>query len=125
MLDYARPYIYLHSTSVVLPAAPTTSAKPASSRFYSGRGGAGNAHSKAERPVLCFDEEFARHAAQEQKLRGHVGRGGAGNAYSKPEGAEGPVVRKGSDASSHRSSSSSSSVRSGFFARLGKVSSKN
>lgn len=90
---------------------------PTSARFYSGRGGAGNVHAKAERPVLSFDEEYTRQAAREQQLRGYVGRGGAGNAYSKATTTSEPV-RKGSDASSHRSSTSDSSVRSGFFARL-------
>ncbi|KAH7025812.1 uncharacterized protein B0I36DRAFT_351772 [Microdochium trichocladiopsis] len=98
-------------TSTVKPMPPT------SARFYSGRGGAGNAHAKAERPIISFDEEYARQSAREQKLRGHVGRGGAGNAYSKAT-VDSVPVRKGSDASSHRSSTSSSSVRSGFFARL-------
>src|SRR4051794_31059770 len=32
----------------------------AGTRFYSGRGGAGNAHAASERPVISFDEEYAR-----------------------------------------------------------------
>ncbi|KAI0836678.1 hypothetical protein F5Y06DRAFT_100870 [Hypoxylon sp. FL0890] len=85
---------------------PTT-AKKTTSRFYSGRGGAGNAHVAAEKPVLSFDEEFARQSHIEQKPVGYVGRGGAGNVY----GATGPsTARKGSDASSQHSTSSSDSL---------------
>ncbi|KXJ87680.1 hypothetical protein Micbo1qcDRAFT_167235 [Microdochium bolleyi] len=121
--NHFRAPLTTPASGVTSPAL-TSKPLPPSARFYSGRGGAGNAHSKAERPVISFDEEYARHAAHEQKLRGHVGRGGAGNAFdsSKADSA----ARKGSDASSRRSSSSDASVRSGFFGRvLSKVGSKN
>ncbi|KAI1418358.1 hypothetical protein F5Y13DRAFT_149031 [Hypoxylon sp. FL1857] len=92
---------------------PTT-VKQTTSRFYSGRGGAGNAHVSAEKPVLSFDEEFARQSHIEQKPVGYVGRGGAGNIY----GATGPsTIRKGSDASSQHSTSSSGSL-SNIWSRI-------
>ncbi|OTA53981.1 hypothetical protein K449DRAFT_401312 [Hypoxylon sp. EC38] len=85
---------------------PTT-VKQTTSRFYSGRGGAGNAHVAAEKPVLSFDEEFARQSHIEQKPIGYVGRGGAGNIYGATDSS---TTRKGSDASSQHSTSSSGSL---------------
>lgn len=70
-------------------------------RFFSGIGGAGNAHEASERPALSLDEEFDRAAARDQANAGHCGIGGAGNVFR----------RKASDASSsHSDASSSSSV---------------
>ncbi|KAI1370573.1 hypothetical protein F4677DRAFT_349412 [Hypoxylon crocopeplum] len=85
----------------------TTTSTHTTSRFHSGRGGAGNAHVSAAKPVLSFDEEFAHQSHIEQKPIGYVGRGGAGNVYA----AGGPsAIRKGSDASSQHSTSSSGSL---------------
>ena len=137
--------------SSVTPAAgvPTTLTKTASrassasaassassSRFYSGRGGAGNACPVSERRSISLDDEFAYAAAVARaSSSGHVGRGGAGNFYKKPTDANAlagtPATylstadkiahslrklgsgRKGSDASD----ASGSSTRSGFFRR--------
>ncbi|CAI0650251.1 unnamed protein product, partial [Colletotrichum noveboracense] len=68
-------------------------------RFYSGIGGAGNAHSATERPVISFDEDFDRQQVRDRAVVGHVGIGGAGNVSR----------RKGSDASSVLSEESSAS----------------
>ncbi|KAI1847051.1 hypothetical protein JX265_006756 [Neoarthrinium moseri] len=91
---------------------------PSTERFYSGRGGAGNARSAKDRPQLSFDELYKIQSLAEEKPAGHVGRGGAGNVYGSGS------LRKESDASSHRSNSSSGSIKSGFLKRLSSVSSK-
>jgi len=96
---------------------PTTITAPSASkstRFYSGRGGAGNAHASAERPVLSFDEEFSRAEIREKtSTLTHVGRGGAGNVFGSTTASS---VKSRRD-----SSSTSGSVRSGFWARLSNV----
>ncbi|KAI8959645.1 hypothetical protein F5Y11DRAFT_297622 [Daldinia sp. FL1419] len=95
-------------------ATKPTTVKSTTSRFYSGRGGAGNAHVSAAKPVLSFDEEYTHKSHIEQKPVGYVGRGGAGNVY----GAFGSSTsRKGSDASSQHSSSSSGSL-SNIWSRI-------
>jgi len=54
-----------------------------SSKFSSGRGGAGNIHLTSEKAIFSFDEELDRQSTRERKLQAgavyHVGRGGAGN----------------------------------------------
>ncbi|KAH6655819.1 hypothetical protein BKA67DRAFT_250258 [Truncatella angustata] len=95
---------------------------PSSSRFYSGRGGAGNAHAAKDRNAVSFDEQFKLQSHIEARPTGYVGRGGAGNHYSDSSAT--PAHRKDSDAASHRSNSSSGSVRSGFLRRLSSISSK-
>ncbi|KAI0015273.1 hypothetical protein F4780DRAFT_764637 [Xylariomycetidae sp. FL0641] len=107
--------------SGVPTVAEGLSLPPKASRFHSGRGGAGNAHAAAERPVLSFDEEYARHANIEQKPLGHTGRGGAGNVFTPGTASVVPGSsgsRKTSDASSHHSGSSTGSRVSGFLSRL-------
>lgn len=101
--------------TVSKPMPPTTS------RFYSGRGGAGNARSAKDRNVVSFDEQYKLQNHIEGRPSGFVGRGGAGNAFGAPVA---PSQRKESDASSHRSNSSSGSVKSGFLRRLSSISSK-
>lgn len=61
--------------------------------FYSGRGGAGNAHAASKRHVLDFDEEY-RQAAVRDHASGHTGRGGAGNVFKGPVLAMPEVKRK-------------------------------
>ncbi|KAL2132564.1 hypothetical protein VTI74DRAFT_3648 [Chaetomium olivicolor] len=74
-------------SGVPTPATSTTSAS--TRRFYSGRGGAGNARPAGERPVLSFDEEFTRAEVREKTATiSHVGRGGAGNIFSGSFGGE-------------------------------------
>ncbi|KAI9900966.1 hypothetical protein N3K66_005228 [Trichothecium roseum] len=96
--------------NITRPPTTTTSSTPSSSttapasssrslRFFSGVGGAGNAHKADERPVLSLDDEVRRLAAQQDAAVGHCGIGGAGNVYR----------RKASDAGSSSSSSSGSS----------------
>ncbi|KAK4152814.1 hypothetical protein C8A00DRAFT_34489 [Chaetomidium leptoderma] len=73
------------SSSTTSPTTTSSSSSSSSStrRFYSGRGGAGNAHTASERPVLSFDEEFTRAEVREKTATlSHVGRGGAGNTTS-------------------------------------------
>ncbi|OTB09965.1 hypothetical protein K445DRAFT_323434 [Daldinia sp. EC12] len=89
-------------------ATKPTTAPHTTSRFYSGRGGAGNAHVAAAKPVLSFDEEFTHKSHIEQKPVGYVGRGGAGNVYGASIFSS---SRKGSDASSQHSSSSSAPAK--------------
>ncbi|KAK0636305.1 hypothetical protein B0T17DRAFT_481857 [Bombardia bombarda] len=97
-------------------AAPTTT----TARFYSGRGGAGNAHAAVERPLLSFDEEFNRAEVREKAATlSHVGRGGAGNIFSSTHDIK--KDRKQSTSSRRDSSSTSGSVRSGFWNHLGHV----
>ncbi|KAH7011388.1 hypothetical protein EDB80DRAFT_711719 [Ilyonectria destructans] len=79
-----------------------------SRRFFSGIGGAGNAHQASERPALSLEEEYDRVAARDQASMGHVGIGGAGNVYR----------RKASDAASDVSSSSTESVKGKLWARV-------
>ncbi|KAF4837134.1 hypothetical protein CGCTS75_v001390 [Colletotrichum tropicale] len=86
------------ATGVTTPLKPV-SANNSARRFYSGIGGAGNAHSATERPVISFDEDFDRQQVRDRAVVGHVGIGGAGNVSR----------RKGSDASSVLSEESSAS----------------
>ncbi|KAG9255671.1 uncharacterized protein F5Z01DRAFT_672975 [Emericellopsis atlantica] len=94
----------------------TTSRAPASSsprRFFSGVGGAGNVHKASERPSASaiLDDELRRRTAREENSMGHCGIGGAGNVYR----------RKGSDASSQvsdTSSVSSTGSRSKLWAKM-------
>ncbi|KAK4241028.1 hypothetical protein C8A03DRAFT_41541 [Achaetomium macrosporum] len=100
------------SSGVPTPATSTSSSS--TRRFYSGRGGAGNAHAAGERPVLSFDEEFQRAEVREKTATiSHVGRGGAGNIFSvfSPSSKSG----SGDDGESlarHDSGSSDGSTRS-------------
>ncbi|KAI4164219.1 MAG: hypothetical protein LQ342_002183 [Letrouitia transgressa] len=60
--------------------ATTHSASPHPHRYATGRGGAGNYHDAAERPMFKFDEELERERrAGEHVPVYHVGRGGMGN----------------------------------------------
>jgi len=80
-------------------------------RFFSGVGGAGNAHEASERPAVSLDDEVRRMAAREEHAArlGHCGIGGAGNVYR----------RSGSDASdSSASSISSQTSKSKLWARV-------
>ncbi|KAK8099520.1 uncharacterized protein PG998_012761 [Apiospora kogelbergensis] len=101
----------------IATAPITTAPRPSGpGRFYSGRGGAGNAHASAQRPVMCLEESYQLQSHIEAKAVGYVGRGGAGNAFVK--GAAAGQQRKGSDASSVASSRSSGSVRSNLLERI-------
>jgi hypothetical protein len=108
------------------PATTTTSSSSSSAgRFYSGRGGAGNAHKVSERHAMNFDEEYALADARDRRQStGHVGRGGAGNVYGVAESVAAKKKRKhssGADsvASSRDSESIAGSERSaGFWGRL-------
>ncbi|KAI6747501.1 hypothetical protein HG530_015881 [Fusarium avenaceum] len=75
---------------------------------FSGIGGAGNVHAASNRPTLSLDEEFDRAQAREQTNVGHCGIGGAGNVFH----------RKGSDAHSDVSSSSSLNSKLKLWSRL-------
>lgn len=86
----------------------TSSSSASARRFFSGIGGAGNAHEASERPALSLDEEYNRAAARDLSSVGHCGIGGAGNIYR----------RKTSDAASSCSSSSSMSTKSKLWARV-------
>lgn len=78
-----------------------SSATHTSTRFYAGRGGAGNAYPASERQAVNLDDEYvyaAKAAAKSTTTGGYVGRGGAGNFYSNK-----------SSSSSHKKSSGSTS----------------
>ncbi|OAA68084.1 hypothetical protein SPI_00279 [Niveomyces insectorum RCEF 264] len=138
---FRAPTTVTPPTGVPMPLAKVSSAASASSstvhpsphttRFYAGRGGAGNAFPVSERRGLSLDDEYAYAAAvAKSATSGHVGRGGAGNVFSfglKKSHSSPPAAaahRKGSDASTHSSASVSSDeghdgrARTGFWARL-------
>ncbi|ERT03033.1 uncharacterized protein SPSK_09876 [Sporothrix schenckii 1099-18] len=79
-----------------------SSATHTSTRFYAGRGGAGNAYPASKRPATSLDDEYiyaSAAAAKAQSTGGYVGRGGAGNFYSS----------KSSSSSHHKKASGSTS----------------
>jgi hypothetical protein len=116
--NFFRAPVTTPSSGIPTPAAPSTSSSTTTRRFYSGRGGAGNAHAAVERPVLSFDEEFQRAEVREKTATiSHVGRGGAGNIFSAFSPSSSSKSRSGSgdDGASlgrHESGSSDSSTRS-------------
>jgi hypothetical protein len=130
--NFFRAPVTTPSAGVATTYSPATTSSSSSSsssssagRFYSGRGGAGNAHKVAERHVMSFDEEYALADAVERKQSaGHIGRGGAGNVY----GSSSALSKKdrkhsqgaASDTSSRRDSTSTtgSERQSGFWGRL-------
>ncbi|KAI9861878.1 MAG: hypothetical protein M1824_001989 [Vezdaea acicularis] len=64
------------------PQPPLTLPKTTSTRYTTGRGGAGNVCSRSsERAIFSFDEELAREQRREERHAPvyYVGRGGAGN----------------------------------------------
>jgi hypothetical protein len=69
-------------------SAPHTGSVSNPSPFTTGRGGAGNVHSSAERTLFSFDEELERlgraHAESIAPVY-HIGRGGAGNLFHDAE----------------------------------------
>jgi hypothetical protein len=84
-----------HSSSARGPASLFSHGLPApsqSSKFSSGRGGAGNIHAGTERAIFSFDEELERESPRERKINEggmwHVGRGGAGNWTAGKAGGE-------------------------------------
>ncbi|KAL1902907.1 hypothetical protein Sste5346_000819 [Sporothrix stenoceras] len=84
-----------------------SSATHTSTRFYAGRGGAGNAYPASERPAVNLDDEYiyaTKAAAKSTSTGGYVGRGGAGNFYSH---------KSSSSSQSHKKSSGSTSTSSG------------
>jgi len=101
-------------------------------RFYSGRGGAGNAHVAGDRPVLSFDEEFSRAETRDNKATAaggvvltHVGRGGAGNIFNFAAGAkedqeddDGDSLGRRDSSSTQGSGRSTSSSLAGFWGRV-------
>lgn len=121
---FKAPKAVTSPAGVPTPITPTISnSTTATSKFHSGRGGAGNAHASSERPVISFEDEYERKERSESSARpAFTGRGGAGNfnksATSSSFGSKG--LRKGSDAStaSNASTKSGSSTRSGFLGRL-------
>ncbi|KAH8671523.1 hypothetical protein BX600DRAFT_510191 [Xylariales sp. PMI_506] len=107
-----------------MPLPPSSSS---AGRFYSGRGGAGNARAASQRPVMSFDEQYKISSQMESKPMGHVGRGGAGNTYDNTSRSPSDASRRTSDASvrSHASDASSKSAKSGFLARLSQTISRH
>lgn len=98
-----------------------------SQRFYSGRGGAGNAQRQQPdfNPVTSFEDEFSRADTRHRLEMGsgyHVGRGGAGNFKSGNAtggSTTGSKKERQGSASSGASCSSSGSSRSSILSRLG------
>src|SRR5688572_1136991 len=112
------PISALPATTSSAPSPPNASS---SRRFFSGIGGAGNAHAANERPPLSLDQEFRSRAAAHHKSSGHCGIGGAGNVYvRKPSNAGSEESIEDDDASSRSSMSSKAKLWarvSGTFAR--------
>jgi hypothetical protein len=112
-----------HTTTTTKTSSTSTSSTPR--RFYSGRGGAGNAHAApaaAHTPALSFDEEFAlrESALLTTAAVGHVGRGGAGNVYSSSlssKSVDGEALGRRDSASTEGSARSSGSL-AGFWGRV-------
>ncbi|KAK4121433.1 hypothetical protein N657DRAFT_657980 [Parathielavia appendiculata] len=105
-------------SGVPTPATRTTSAS--TRNYFTGRGGAGNAHAAGERPVLSFDEEYSRAEVREKTaIFGYAGRGGAGNIFhetsSKKSDVDGEELARADSASSGGSSRSGSN---GFWDRV-------
>jgi hypothetical protein len=104
----------------------STSSSSSTRRFYSGRGGAGNAHvAAADRPVvLSFaEEELARAETRDTKASTmmHVGRGGAGNIFNSSkvdEENDGESLGRRDSSSTQGSGRSSSSSLAGFWGRV-------
>jgi len=88
---------------------------PTTSKFTSGRGGAGNtfARTHSQRAIFSFDEELKRDEMIKENMSKapiyHIGRGGAGNAVNEMEPKGG---LNGSSASTASVSSNGSSVSS-------------
>jgi hypothetical protein len=99
------------SRSSLKPVASASTSKYSSKKFYSGIGGAGNAHGAEERATMSFDEDFDRARVREAQTAGHVGVGGAGNVYRRPGATS-------SSGGSRRSSHESTSSGAGFWGRL-------
>jgi hypothetical protein len=106
-------------TRTVSNTTTTPTASSSSSRFYSGRGGAGNAHLAGERPVLSFDEEFTRAEVREKTARlSHVGRGGAGNIFSIGSGTSSKATAEKERRDSSSTTDSTRSSAGGFWGRI-------
>jgi hypothetical protein len=109
-----------HTTST---STTTKTSNSTPRRFYSGRGGAGNAHAApaaAHTPALSFDEEFALRESALTTVVGHVGRGGAGNVYSSSSmkgDVDGEALGRRDSASTEGSARSSGSL-AGFWGRV-------
>ncbi len=87
-------------------------------RFFSGVGGAGNAHEASERPDVSLDTQFQRIAAREDNIAqtGHCGIGGAGNVYRRKESDASSSGHSYSDDGA--SSINSQSSRAKLWARI-------
>ncbi|KAK4104634.1 hypothetical protein N658DRAFT_504231 [Parathielavia hyrcaniae] len=109
-------------SGVPTPASSRTtpSSSTSTGRFYSGRGGAGNAHAAGERrAALSFDEEFARAEVREKTARIHVGRGGAGNFFTTSSSGSNNKSADGEELARADSAGSAASSRSsGFWERV-------
>lgn len=143
--NHFRAPLTTSPAGVPTPITPTASNTSSSSfastastrRFYSGRGGAGNAHSHIDRPTLSFEDEFSRAAKRDRTtalgVGYHVGRGGAGNfalgagagvgvgVGPRPVEGDRPGKNRSNSSSSSASARSSSSVGSGILKRLSGV----
>lgn len=94
----------------------SSSSQRTTTKFSSGRGGAGNIHPLSVASPFSLDKEIDQQTAQENSHNvWHVGRGGAGNWTRKDS------VASSSRKMSNESADSSASSRSGFFGRLSGV----
>ncbi|KAK4064876.1 uncharacterized protein Triagg1_8875 [Trichoderma aggressivum f. europaeum] len=93
-------------SSALPPTSSSSSSSSSSSasrqlpnqRFFSGIGGAGNAHQADKlQPALLRSLETP---GNQNPARGHVGRGGAGNVYNRKPSDASSVSSAGSSASS-------------------------
>jgi len=96
------PSLYTTTTPTRIPTTSSASSSLSSggtksSKFSSGRGGAGNiklTQSEATEPSL--DELLARKRREQNSTTGHVGRGGAGNCAGRNGSKEGSSGSKNS-----------------------------
>lgn len=93
-----------HKTSTTTTTTVVTSASLPPRRFFSGIGGAGNAHEAGEHPPISLDDEYNRIAARDHLAAGHVGIGGAGNVYHRDVATATTTTSNASDDGSSLSS---------------------
>lgn len=90
------------SSSATAETKQTPASSSSSRRFFSGIGGAGNAHNANERAPHSIEDEFRRAAAREKAGAGHCGIGGAGNVFRRKQ-SDASVSDAGSDSASEMS----------------------
>ncbi|CAK7204528.1 hypothetical protein SEUCBS139899_007286 [Sporothrix eucalyptigena] len=100
----------------VSSVSSSSSAPHSSTRFYAGRGGAGNAYPVSERRGVSLDDEYVyASTVAKSASRGYVGRGGAGNFYSSSSSSSSSNTKKSSSSGPYLSTADkiAQSIRNG------------